>query len=78
MFPSMSDNRKWVSAPVPFKLFGNRRGLTDQQLAEDEGLADFVARFPDSFERSDTMAAWLFIEPDKPMPRYERKDADPT
>jgi hypothetical protein len=48
---------------VPFKMSGNRRCLTDEQLSEEPHLADFVRRFKDSFERDERMAIWLFPEP---------------
>lgn len=48
---------------VPFKMSGNRRCLTDEQLSESPHLADFVRQFKDSFERDDRMSLWLFKEP---------------
>lgn len=71
MLLNMSDRPRYASVPVPFVRIGNRRALTDKQLMEDEGLADFIARFPDSFERSEMDYAWLFVEP-------EMKNADPA
>lgn len=55
----------FVSAPLPFVKIGNRRGLTMLQIIENPEIADFVSRFPSSFERVMSMDAVLFIEPDQ-------------
>jgi hypothetical protein len=57
------------SAEVPFVVMGNRRGLTAQQLQEDQWLADFVKRFPDSFEMHVDADVWLFKEPPQSTPQ---------
>jgi hypothetical protein len=51
------------SVEVPFVKIGDRRGLTALQVREMPWLADFIKRFPDSFEPSVTMDVWLFVEP---------------
>jgi hypothetical protein len=48
---------------VPFKMLGNRRCLTDQQLVELPWLKEFADRFPASFERDNERHVLLFIEP---------------
>ncbi len=60
----MMSSRTCESVEVPFVKVGNRRCLTDKQLAEEPYLADFVRRFPDSFEHHELVSVWLFIEPD--------------
>ncbi len=52
------------SVEVPFKLHGNRRCLTREQIENNEYLADFVKRFPNSFEWSPVMDLAYFIEPE--------------
>lgn len=53
---------KFVSANVPFISVGNRRVLTDQQLAADANLAAFVEGFPGSFERNESLQVWIYLE----------------
>jgi hypothetical protein len=48
---------------VPFVAIGNRRCLTAQQLMEFPWLADFVQRFPTSFEHGGKADVYVFIEP---------------
>ena len=55
---------KFESVAVPFKLHGNRRYLTREQLENTPYLADFVNRFPNSFEWSPTAEFLYFIEPE--------------
>lgn len=52
------------SVPVPFVIIGNRRGLTDAQLASDPALAEFVALFASAFEWDALRSVWLFVEDD--------------
>lgn len=59
----MNMSKRYVTAEVPFVNIGNRRGLTGLQLMQDQALADFVKRFPDSFEYASNMDIALFIEP---------------
>lgn len=58
----MSDYRNMA---VPFRWLGNRRYLTDEQLAEIPELAAFVAAFPKCFERVECLSIWVFIEADE-------------
>lgn len=62
---------EFVSAPIPFKQYGNRRCLTGLQLCESPELAAFVKRFPDSFEPGPwDLDIILFVEPkDDDYPR---------
>lgn len=59
----MSEKQRYVTAEVPFIKVGNRRALTGLQLMQEPSLADFVKRFPDSFEYAYDMDVALFIEP---------------
>lgn len=54
---------KFESMEVPFVTIGNRRALTGLQMAQDPYLAEFVKRFPDSFEYATNMDVAFFIEP---------------
>jgi hypothetical protein len=49
---------------VPFVIKGNRRALTDMQVARDAGVADFLEAFIECFERDDACCMWLFKEAD--------------
>lgn len=60
------------SVPVPFVYAGNRRALTDQQLADDPYLRQFVETFAGAFERDDDRQLWLFIDP--PLPSKENQE----
>lgn len=53
---------EYESVAVPFVKIGNRRALTDEQLANDPYLEDLVRAFPQSFERADNLCIWLFVE----------------
>lgn len=55
---------EFVTEAVPFVSIGNRRGLTDEQIFNDRGLADFVERFEACFERDAYRHIWIFIEPE--------------
>lgn len=55
---------KFETVEIPFVKIGNRRGLTGVQLMQYPYLADFVKRFPDSFEHPGNMDVALFIEPE--------------
>lgn len=52
----------FVVTPVPFIQVGNRQALTCSQLVEDPSLADFVKRFPDSFEKDIYLDVIFFKE----------------
>jgi hypothetical protein len=52
------------SVEVPFVKFGDRRGLTMEQVLDQPWLMEFVRAFPDSFEVSPHARAVLFIEPE--------------
>ena len=58
----MSD--RFQSAEVPFQTVRNRRCLTELQLLQNPYLADFVKRFPDSFELDALLNVLWFIEPE--------------
>ncbi len=60
---------QYKTVAVPFVKIGNRRGLTRLQIVEMPWLADFVKRFPTSFEPAADLDAVLFIEPDATDPR---------
>lgn len=55
----------YETVTVPFKTFGNRRGLTSFQLVEEPWLSDFVKSFPDCWEYNINQDVALFIEDDK-------------
>lgn len=55
---------KFDSVEVPFKLRGNRRYLTREQLENDPYLADFVNRFAGNFEMDPVTDIIYFIEPE--------------
>lgn len=51
---------KYETVEVPFKLAGNRRCLTEKQLAESPWLMDFYQRFEHCFEASPVSSVvWL-------------------
>jgi hypothetical protein len=54
---------KFIDVAVPFRMFGNRRGLTDEQIANDYCLTEFVRRFRHCFEYEVSRNVWMFIEP---------------
>lgn len=57
------------SAGVPFQVWGNYSVLTDIQLLEMPWLMDFIARFPNCFERDDMRSIHVFWpEGDSPAP----------
>ena len=43
---------KYESIEVPFKLYGNRLVLTEEQLVDCPWLREFVERYRDCFETS--------------------------
>lgn len=54
---------KFESVAVPFQtLPDGRKILTDKQVFEMPELGDFIARFPDHFERSEVGQYWIFRE----------------
>lgn len=55
---------RFETVEVPFVKIGNRRALTGLQMMQEPWLADFVKRFPDSFEYAQDMDAAFFIEPE--------------
>lgn len=52
------------SQEVPFIKIGNRRALSDLQIAENSHLAAFFALFNGCFERDDEQFVWLLLEKD--------------
>lgn len=50
----------YSSEAVPFVLVGNKQALTDQQLAEQPWLCEFIRRFPHCFERSERYMCYFF------------------
>lgn len=60
----MAETGAYETVEVPFRKFGNRRGLTFYQLHCDRELHEFVKRFRSSFEESVEHMAVLFIEPE--------------
>lgn len=52
------------SVEVPWKLMGNQRCLTDQQLAEMPWLADFVKRFRHCFTYDEMRRLYVYNEPE--------------
>jgi hypothetical protein len=55
---------------IPFVQVGNRRGLTDRQIAELPWLAEFVARYRDRFEHDPNLNVWIMLESPEPIPWY--------
>lgn len=45
---------------VPFQTIGNTQCLTDQQIAEQPYLKEFMDRFPLCFERDEVRQLWRF------------------
>jgi len=41
----------YENLPVPFQTIGNVQCLTEKQLVEEPWLREFIARFPNCFER---------------------------
>lgn len=50
------------SVEVPFRMMGNRRCLTDQQIQDDPCLAAFVNRFTRCFERDPLRCIYILDE----------------
>jgi hypothetical protein len=55
---------QYENTEIPFKRFGSRRALTDEQIIDNSYLYEFIKCFPYAFEYSPSMAVYLFIEPD--------------
>ena len=51
---------KYETVEVPFKLWGNRAVLTSLQVQEKPWLLEFMARFPNCFERSCVIDGWIY------------------
>jgi len=51
---------EFVSAAVPFVQWRNRHVLTDEQLAEDPCLREFVQRFSNCFEYDPAFNVWVY------------------
>jgi len=51
---------RYVSEAVPFRIMGNLKVLTDQQVAEQPWLMDFIARWPKYFEHDGEKCIWIF------------------
>lgn len=64
----------YVNEAVPFVLIDNRQVLTDQQIAKQPWLRDFVGRFPHCFERDELRMCYFFY-PEGDIPG-DRKVAD--
>lgn len=47
---------------VPFVVVGDKQALTDRQLAENAWLRNFVAAFPQCFQRDDAACAYYFYK----------------
>jgi hypothetical protein len=61
---------EYESAEIAFVKIGNRIGLTARQLRDNPELADFVKRFPDSFEPAEAnIDAVLYTEPHPLTPK---------
>jgi hypothetical protein len=45
---------------VPFITIGNRQVLTDELLAELPFFKEFLALFPDCFERVESLSLWVY------------------
>lgn len=56
-------SERYEAAEVPFVIYGNYAALTDQQIAEDTWLRDFLERFNLCFEYNEVQCAWFYTPP---------------
>jgi hypothetical protein len=59
---------KFINAAIPFATFFHNDGkvyrcITDKQIVEDPILLDFINRFPQCFQRSETNQLYIYKEP---------------
>lgn len=55
-----NDRDAYEDIAAPFKTVGNRQVLTDEQIANEPWLAEFVECFKHCFERSEIGFCWIY------------------